>query len=135
MDTNFEEFYLDFTATVMRQNYFIGIPFYYLLRTDAFVNYNVDWNSHEEKLNFCANLWGQAFNDDAETIYNIVVQYVHTYETGGNTVSCHTKSNNRQTCYIELKLNFKTEAYEGGGLQRPIIFYKVHIMMEIGSSD
>ena len=66
--TNVEEFDLAFTASVRRQNALIGIPLDYLLRTDAIGNYDADWNSREEDLKFCANLQGQAFNDDAETL-------------------------------------------------------------------
>ena len=66
--TNFEEFDLDFTATVRRLNASVGIPVYYLLRLDTVGNYDAAWNSCEEKQSFCANLRGQAFNYDAETL-------------------------------------------------------------------
>ena len=57
-------------------------------------------------------LRGQAFNDDAETLYSLPVQYFGTSGTGSNTVSCNTSSNNGRKFYIELKVIFKTEAYE-----------------------
>ena len=75
-------------------------------------NYNVAWNSCEEKLKFCSNLQVQAFNDDAENLYNLLVQYFGTSVTDINNVSCHTSSNNGCMYCLELKLNFKTEAYE-----------------------
>ena len=71
--TNFEEFGLAFTNTVRRNNVLIVIPLDYLLRIDAVGNYYAVWNSCEEKLKFCANLRVQAFNDDVETFYNILV--------------------------------------------------------------
>ena len=60
----------------------------------------------------CANLQGQAFNDDSEILYNLLVQYVGTSVTDSNTVYRHTRSNNSHTYYLELKVNLKTEAYE-----------------------
>ena len=66
--TNFEEFDIAFTASVRMQNSLIGIPLYYLLRPDAVINYNADWNKCEEKLIFCSSLQEQAFNGDAETL-------------------------------------------------------------------
>ena len=38
---NFEEFDLDYTAAVRRQNYLIGIQLDYFLRPDAVGNYDV----------------------------------------------------------------------------------------------
>ena len=84
----------------------------YLLSPDAVENYDAAWNYREEKLKFCFNLRGQAINDYAETLYNLLVQYVGTSGTGINTVSRHTKSKNRRKCYLEIKGNIKTEAYE-----------------------
>ena len=66
--TNFEEFDIAFTASVRMQNSLIGIPLYYLLRPDAVINYNADWNKREEKIIFCSSLQEQAFNGDAETL-------------------------------------------------------------------
>ena len=110
--TNFEESDLAFTSKVMRHNALIGIPLDYLLRSDGVENYNVAWKYREEKLKFCASLRGKSFNDDAKTLYNLLVQYVGTYGTVSNTVSCHTRSKNEKKCYIELKENLKTESYE-----------------------
>ena len=45
--TNFEEFYLAFTATVSRQNSLIGIPLDYLLMPYAVGNYDAAWNYRE----------------------------------------------------------------------------------------
>ena len=60
----------------------------------------------------CASLRGQASNDDSETLCNLLVQYFGTSVTGSNTVYRHTRSKNGRKCYLELKLNFKTECYE-----------------------
>ena len=110
--TNFEEFDLAFTSAVRRQNYLIGITLYYLLRPYVVGNYNAAYNYREEKLKFCANLQGQAFNDDTETLYNLLVQYVSTYETASSTVYRHTRSNTVHKCYLEIQGNLKTEYYE-----------------------
>ena len=110
--TNFEEFDLYFKAAVRRQNGLIGIPLGYLLSPDAVVNYDLAWNSCEEKPKFCDNLQGRAFNDDSETIYNLLVQYFGTSVTVSNTMYHHTRLNNGCNCYLELNGNFKTEAYE-----------------------
>ena len=85
--TNVEEFDLSFTATSRINNNSIGIPLDYILRPDAVGNYNMAWNYHDEKLKFCANLRRQDFNDDAETLYNLLVQYIGTSRTGINPVS------------------------------------------------
>ena len=130
----FEEFDLAYTDVFRRQNALIAIPFDYLLRIDAVGNYDADWNSCEKKLNFCVNLQGKAFNDDAETLYNLLVQYVGTYGTGNNTLSCHTRSKNGRKYYPEIKGHFKTETYEETKLQRPMLFLEVHIITETGSS-
>ena len=109
---NFEEFDLAFTAAVRKHNALSGIPLYYLLIPDVVENYDATWNSHELKLKFFANLQGQAFNDNAETFKNILVQYDSTYGTGSNTLYRHTRSKNGHKCYLELKGHFKTETYE-----------------------
>ena len=109
--SHFEHFDLAFTSAVSNQNDLIGIPFDYLLRPDAVGNYNGSWNNREEKPFFFI-LQGQAFNDDTQTLYNLVIKCVCTYETGSNTVSCHTRYNNGSKCYLVLKGNLKTEAYE-----------------------
>ena len=109
--TNFEEFNLDFTVTIRRQNALIGILLDYLPRIYAVVNYNAAWNSHEESIIFCVCLQGKALNDDTETLYNILVQYVGTYGTGRSTLSGHTRLKNGCKYYFELKLHFKNESY------------------------
>ena len=76
------------------------------------VKYNAAWNTREGDLKFCASLQVQAFNDDSETLYNLMFQYFSTSRTGINTLSCHTSSDNRRKCFFELKGNFKTEFYE-----------------------
>ena len=63
-------------------------------------------------MKFFANMQGQAFNDDAEILYNILVQYVGISITGSNTVSCHTRSKNGCKCYLDRKGHFNNEAYE-----------------------
>ena len=70
--TNVEEFGLYFLTVFRRQNYLIVIPLDYLLRTDAVKNYNAALNYCEEKIQFCAKLQVQDFNDYAETLHNIV---------------------------------------------------------------
>ena len=101
--TNFEEFDLDFTATFRRHNVIIGISLDNIPSPDAVSNYNVVLNTYEEKLNFCAILRGQTFNDDAETLYNLLFQYIGTSGTGSNTVFRHNRSKNGHTFYFELK--------------------------------
>ena len=108
--TNIEEFDLAFTSAFRRHNSIIGITLDYLLSTDEVRSYNVSCNSCEKKLKFCDSLRGQAFNDDSETIYNLLVQYVGTSGTGINTVCFHTRPKNGCKCYLELKGHFKTEA-------------------------
>ena len=92
--TNIEEFDMDFTAKVRSQNNITGISLDYLLRKDTIVNYNAAYNSWEENLKFCDNLQGKDFNYDAETLYNILVQYFGTSGTGSNNVSRHTSLKN-----------------------------------------
>ena len=104
--TNFEEFDLDFTDAVRRQNALIGIPLDCLLSPYAVGNYNVVFNYREGNIIFCANLRGQAFNNDADTLYNILVQYIGTSGNG------HTRSKKGRKCYLEIKGDLKTEAYE-----------------------
>ena len=110
--TNFEEFDISFKAAVSIQNALIRIPLDCLLSTDTVGNYNAACNYHEEKLKICASLQGQAFNDDAATLYNLLVQYVGKFVTSSNNVSCHTRSKNRCNFYLELKVHIKTGAYE-----------------------
>ena len=110
--TNVEEFYLAFTAAFRIHSDLIGIPLDYFLRPDAVRKYNLAWNTRQEKIKFCAKLQVQDFNDDTETLYNLLFKYVSKSETGGNTVSRHTSLNNVCTCYLELKGDFKTKAYE-----------------------
>ena len=71
--TNFEELDLVFTASVRKHNDLIGIQLDCLLRPDAVGNYNLAWNTHEEKIKFCASLQEQAFDDYTEIFYNILV--------------------------------------------------------------
>ena len=72
--SNFEEFVLFFTAAVRRLDFLIGIPLNYLLRPYADGNYNAPLNYRKQKIKLCASLRGQALNDYAETIYNLLVQ-------------------------------------------------------------
>ena len=109
------------------------IPLDYILSRYAVGNYDATWESYKEKLTFCDNLWGQAFNDDAKNLNNFLVQYVGTSGTGINTVSCYTRSNIVCKCYIDIKRYFKIDAYEETKLQSTFLFYKVHIMMETGN--
>ena len=97
-------------------------------------NYNEGWNSCAQNPKFCASLKEHAFNDNAETLCNLLVQYVGTSGTGRNTVSHYTRSKNGFNFYLELKGNLKTKSYEEKKLQRPMMFYKVHIMTETGIS-
>ena len=92
-------------------------------------NYDVVWNSCEEKIIFCANLRRQAFNDDIETLYNVLVQYIGTSGTGSDIVSIHTRSNSGRKCYLEPKINFKTEAYEETKAS------KVNVIIQIAHYD
>ena len=109
---NFEEYDLAFTASVSRNNDLIGNLWDWLLKPDSDGNFNASWNSRKEKIKFCNNLQVQVWNDDKETIYILLVQYVGTSETGINTVSRHTRSKNVRKCNIELRGHFKTEANE-----------------------
>ena len=54
---------------------------------------------------FCDGLQGQAFNDNAETIYDLLVQYVGISGTGSNTVYRYSRSNNQRKCYLDLKVH------------------------------
>ena len=76
---------------------------------------------------------GQAFNYDSETLYNLLVQYVGTSGTVRNTVFCHNSSKNGRKCYLELKENFKTEAYEETKASNANDIIQSYIMMETGS--
>ena len=84
----------------------------YLLSPDVAVKYNAAWNTREGDLKFCASLQVQAFNDDIETFYNLLVQFIGTSGSGSNTLYRHTRSNNGRKCYLYPELNFKTKAYE-----------------------
>ena len=81
----------------------------YLLKSDTVGNYDAAWNSREEKLKFLTAYKDKPF---AETVNNILVQYFGTSGTGKNLVSCYTMSRNGLNCYLELKGDFKTKAYE-----------------------
>ena len=66
--TNYEVFDLSFTAPVRIQNALNVIPLDFLLSPDMVRNYYSACNYREEEINVCANLLGQAFDDDVETL-------------------------------------------------------------------
>ena len=110
--TNWDEFDLAFTAAVRRQNAIIGIPLDYLLRPSDVGNYQGAWATREEKIKNCAVVRGQAFEDDSETLYNLLVQHIGSTGTGSNMVAKYKKVKNGRKAYLELKSHFKTASYE-----------------------
>ena len=81
--TNFEDFGLDFSGAAFRQNSMHGIPIYYLLREEDTVIYYSQWDSIEDNINHCIRFSGQSFTEDAEILYNLLVQYIFTLVVGG----------------------------------------------------
>lgn len=109
--TNFEDFNLAFSGAARRQIGIAGIPFDYLLREDDIGNYAVNWPTREERIKMYIALTGQIFNEDSESLYNLLVQYVGTTGAGSNIITRHKNSKNGRKCYVELKNHFMTESY------------------------
>ena len=109
--TNFEDFNLAFSGAARRQIGIAGFPLDYLLREDDIGNYAVNWPTREERIKMCIALTGQIFNEDSESLYNLLVQYVGTTGTGSNIITRHKNSKNGRKCYVELKNHFMTASY------------------------
>ena len=86
----FEDFDFDFQAAARRQVGLSRILLEYLLRNNNTGNYDVIWNSKEEKLNNCVIFVGQYYKEYSESLYTILVQHVHTLEPGLNKSHCKT---------------------------------------------
>ena len=95
-EDNYEDFELAFSAAVRRQDSMHGsISLDYTLRELEHGNYNAPWPTREDKLHNCVEFVGQAFREDNETLYNLLVQYVGTDKgPGSNIVTRHKRSKN-----------------------------------------
>ena len=53
--------------------------------------------------------YGQSFKEDAENMYNILVQFIGTIGVGGNIISQHKIYKNDKKEYLDLKEHFQIE--------------------------
>ena len=109
---DFEDFDLDFKGVARRQYGLYGIPLEYLLRPIDAGNYDVVWNSRDEKLKNCVIFVGQSYKDDAESVYTLLVQHVWTSGPGSNIISKQINYKNGRRCCLDLKGNFLTESHD-----------------------
>ena len=89
-----------------------GVPLDFLPRKEDVGIYDEQWESIEVNLRDWICLYDQEFKKYAESLYNILVQYVGTIDVGGNIIARQNIYNNGRKYHLDLKGNFQTESHE-----------------------
>ena len=104
--TTVEDWHTAFTTVIGKQTGLSGISLDYLLRSNSFGDYNLNWPTREEKLHNCISLTGQRFKTDSKSLDSLLVQHIGTCRCGSDSITKYKPSKNGRTCHLEIKSHF-----------------------------
>ena len=109
--TTVEDWHTAFTSVVGKQTSLSGISLDYLLRSNSFGDYELNWLTREDKLHICISITSHRFKTDSESLDPLLIQHIGTFGCGYDSTTKYKSSKNGRTCHLEIKSHFHNGAH------------------------